>query len=337
MSEPQGSGETALVIPAHNAKHTIGPCLDAVVPLLGRELSEIVVVDDGSTDRTAQIAARYPVQVVRGEGEGPSAARNRGWRATSAERVWFVDADCVAAIDALPQLVEVLEASDCAGVGGSYANASPDSWLASLIDDEIALRHDAMSERVDYLATFNVLYRRSALDKVGGFDETLIRAEDVDLAWRLLAADETLRFVRESRVAHFHERRLWPYLRTQAANGYWRAWLYGTHPEHAGGDSYSGWTDHLQPPLALVAAAAFCSTPWLATAGIAAAAALATAALQWPIAMRLGERRGALAALRFGAVGCARSLARGLGLALGTIAVGYDRWNRRSRSFAANR
>ena len=313
--------DVALVIPAHNAEHTLEPCLAAVVPLLDRELREIIVVNDGSSDRTPEIAARHPVRLVHGSGEGPGAARNRGWRETEAALVWFVDADCVAEPDALPRLRGVLEATGCAGIGGTYTNRSPDSLLATLIDEEIAARHREMGERVDYLATFNVLYRREALDKVGGFDEKLARAEDVDLAWRVLGAGGVLRFERTSRVAHFHERRLWPYLKTQAANGYWRTRLYAAHPGRAGGDSYSGWLDHLPPALALAALGGLALAPLLGSIAPPLLAALLATALHAPLARRIGRARGPRHALAFAALAAARSLARGLGLAVGAAAL----------------
>lgn len=316
-----GATDVTLVIPAHNAESTLEPCLAAVVPLLERELSEIVVVNDGSCDRTPEIAARFPVRLIHGSGEGPGAARNRGWRTSDAGLIWFVDADCVAESDALPRLRAMLEASECAGVGGTYTNGSPDSLLATLIDEEIAVRHRKMGERVDYLATFNVLYRRDALEKVGGFDEQLARAEDVDLAWRVLRAGGELRFERDSRVAHFHERRLGSYLSTQAANGYWRAWLYGAHPQRAGGDSYSGWLDHLPPALALVALGGLALAPLIGSSSPALGAALLATALHAPLALRIGQSHGPRHGVAFALLGAARSLARGLGLAAGAIAL----------------
>ena len=324
--------DVALVIPARNAERTLDACLRAVVPLLDRELREIVVVDDGSTDATAAIAARFPVRVVHGSGEGPSRARNLGWRTTAAELVWFVDADCVAEAGALPPLLELIERTGCAGAGGTYTNASPESWLATAIDDEIAVRHAAMVESVDYLATFDVMYRREVLEKVGGFDESLVRAEDVDLAWRILAAGGELRFTPRSRVAHFHEERVLPYLRTQAANGYWRTWLYASHPEHAGGDSYSSWVDHMPPVLALAALGAAALAPWWPTAGLAGLAAASTAALQWPMARDLSARRNPSHGAAFAVLATARALARGLGLALGAGAVAWHRLHHRTQT-----
>lgn len=74
--------DVTLVIPGRNAAATVRACLDSVVPLLeSGQLTEIIFVNDGSTDGTEAIVAEYPVRQLQGAGEGPGAARNRGWRA----------------------------------------------------------------------------------------------------------------------------------------------------------------------------------------------------------------------------------------------------------------
>src|SRR6056297_2753122 len=124
-------------------------------------LKEIIFVDDGSTDSTAEIASRYPVRIIQGTGQGPGAARNLGWQAADSELIWFIDSDCVAEPDALEQLLRHMNDPQVAGVGGSYANLYPDSLVATLIHEEIVARHRRMKREVDFLGGFNVLYRRS--------------------------------------------------------------------------------------------------------------------------------------------------------------------------------
>ena len=92
----------SLVVPGRNAAATLRPCLESVVPLQeSGELREILFVDDGSTDDTAELVRRYPVRSIASPGRGPGAARNLGWRAASSPWVWFIDSDCVAEPDAL--------------------------------------------------------------------------------------------------------------------------------------------------------------------------------------------------------------------------------------------
>jgi cellulose synthase/poly-beta-1,6-N-acetylglucosamine synthase-like glycosyltransferase len=334
MSEPESPSSTdrvSLVIPAKNAASTLRPCLDAVAPLVAEgALEEILLVDDGSTDDTAAIAAEYPVRVLRTGGIGRGGARNLGWREVRSPLIWFIDSDCVAEPDALALLRPPMADPKVAAVGGSYGNMRPESLIACLIHEEIVERHRVMPSEVDFLATFNVLYRRSVLAAVGGFNERYLRAQDAELAFRVKAHGETLRFEARSRVKHFHSRSLPGYLRAQRHQGYWRVWLYFDYPGRAGGDAYSGGTDHIQPPLAMVVlgclplAAApllFPAVPWLGAALPALAATAALAASQIPMTTRLVRATGQTRYLLFAPFSFLRAFYRGIGMTHGVLAV----------------
>jgi len=296
------------------------------MPLRARgELAEIVFVDDGSTDDTRAIVAEFPVTVVAGEGRGPGAARNLGWRAAAQELIWFIDSDCVAEPDALARLVACMADPRVGGAGGSYGNMVPDSLLACLIHEEIVARHATMPARVNYLATFNVVYRRSVLMQVGGFDERFVTAEDCELSWRILAEGCELAFDPASQVRHFHPARWRPYLRTQRRHGYYRALLYMTHPQYAHGDAYSGFVDHVQPPLALMVLATlpllfFARAWWIPVVG-----AVCLLAAQAPIMLRLMRRTRQAKYAAFAPMGFVRAFWRGVGLAHGTLAAVFRR------------
>lgn len=313
-----------LVIPGRNCARTIRACLSAAVSLMQRDgspLTEIIFVDDGSTDETAQIVAEFPVRCVPGDGRGPGAARNIGWRAAGAPLVWFVDSDCVAEPDALDLLLPHLDDPTVGGVGGSYGTMTADSLLACLIHEEIIERHRAMPTRVNFLATFNVIYRRHVLEEIGGFDEQFLKGQDAELAFRVIEAGYELRFEFASRVRHFHPTHWRSYLRTQRQQGYWRAWLHLSHGGHAMGDSYSSLVDHAQPPLAVLALA---SLPLVAVRGglwmpIGFVAMLIAA--QVPLTLRLVRRLGRPRYLWFGVMSFIRAFWRGIGLAQGVLGV----------------
>jgi len=312
--------DVSLVIPGRNVAGTIRRCLDAVAPLLGRgELREIIFVDDGSTDAAAGIVAEYPVTPLRVDGLGPGGARNAGWRAASGDAVWFIDADCVAEEGSLAALVRLLDGPEVAGVGGSYANAREDSLLACLIHEEILQRHASMSGRV--------VYRRQALDQVGGFDERNFNAarapgaEDADLSYRICDLGYTLRFARDSRVGHFHSTRLRSYLRSQRLHGRWGVGLYYRHPGRARRNSYSSWIDHLQPPLAATTVFALPSLLFAETRWIAPLLIGCLAALHAPMALRLMARTRQWRYAMFVPMGMARAAARGLGMIYGVVGL----------------
>ncbi|MDD9945436.1 MAG: glycosyltransferase [Myxococcales bacterium] len=328
MSNCPEDDPVSLVIPAHNEAEVIGACLDAAVPLKRRgQLAEVIVVDDGSTDATAGIIQRYPeVTYIRGPGGGPGAARNLGYRAASSPLVWFVDADCVVEPDALSLLRPHMLDPRVGGVSGSYGNMREHSLLACLIHEEIVARHANMATDVNFLATFNVLYRRCALEEVGGFDERFRKAQDAELAFRVRRAGYRLHFEMRSRVRHFHEDSLSTYLGVQRKQGYWRMWLYEKHPERMGGDSYSDMFDHVQPPLAVLSLACLPLGP-LSLLSIPATLALAAAPL--PMTLRLLRRTADPRQLAYAPFSVVRAYARGVGLAEGAASVLGARLRRR--------
>ncbi len=339
--------DVCLVIPGRDCARTLAACLDSVVPLLEQgQLREVIFVDDGSRDESATIAKRYPVRVLESGGKGPGAARNLGYRATRCELVWFVDSDCVIEAGALERLRARMQRLESALVGGSYANACPTSWTARMIHEEMVLRHRRMGERVTFAITANLLCRREVLDRLGGFDETLKLAQDLDLAYRVLAAGHTVGFDAESRVAHHHETRFLGYLKKQARQGYWRMHLYKKHPERAAGDSYSGLVDYAQPPLAVlgVTSALFgvlclplapsLSGPLLA---VAAGACGATVLLQLPMAAALRETLGRVDQASYVAFGSLRAVARGVGMVAGVARLGREISSFAARKSSASR
>lgn len=323
----------SLVIPGRNCQRTIAACLDAVVPLLADgQLQEIIFVDDGSTDDTASIVRRYPVTSVQGQGGGAGAARNLGWRAAKGDWIWFIDSDCVAQPDALAILLKERTDDRIAGIGGSYTNLVAESLVARLIHEEIVARHDRMKPEVNFLATFNVLYRRSSLEKVGGFDECryngpgVAAAEDAELAFRLVKAGYRLRFNATSRVGHFHPTKYYPYLRVQQRHGFYRVRLYLDYPQRTQGDSYSGFVDHVQPPLAMLTLACL---PLLAIPTLYWAPLLLVLVLvflQLPMTFRLISRCRSLAYAAFIPFGFLRAFWRGWGMTMSVFDYLGHRW-----------
>ncbi|MFH1417328.1 MAG: glycosyltransferase [Planctomycetota bacterium] len=315
----------SLVIPGRDCARTIRQCLGSVVPLLEQPdclLTEIIFVDDGSTDGTREIVGEFPVTLLDGVGRGAGAARNLGWRTANHALIWFIDSDCVAEPDALARLLPDMSDKQVGGVGGSYGNMAADSLLGCLIHEEIVERHRAMPKRVNFLATFNVLYRRSILEQIGGFDERFLKGQDAELAFRVMEAGYELRFEIDSRVKHFHPTRLWSYLRTQRQQGYWRVWLHLRHHGHSRGDSYSSLLDHVQPPLAVLAVAALplMLVPSSYFRWIAPVLLLLLGSASIPMTLRLLARLREPRYLLYAVMSFVRAFWRGLGMVHGTLA-----------------
>jgi glycosyltransferase involved in cell wall biosynthesis len=247
----------SVIIPAYNAAGTIGKTLEACLKLEYPD-REIIVVDDGSRDDTPAIVSAFgpSIRLIRQPNGGPASARNAGWRASSGAICFFTDSDCIPEPDALSACARHFADPAVGGVGGTYGIANPEVLLARLIHEEIVYRHSFMTREVDFLGSFNCAYRKSALERAGGFNEeyTTASGEDNDLSYRIRKDGWKLVFDRASVVAHFHETSVRQYLRRQANHGVWRVKLYAKHRDMMKGDKYAGPTDLVQPPLALALA-----------------------------------------------------------------------------------
>lgn len=317
--------DVSLVIPGRNCAATLDACLGSVVPLRDAgQLAEIIFVDDGSTDDTRAIAERYGVTIIAGTGQGPGAARNLGWRKATSELVWFIDSDCVADPEALAKLRPHLDDAEVGAVSGTYGNANTHSLLACLIHEEIVARHATMGIEVDFLATFNVLYRRSVLLELDGFDERYLKAQDAELSFRARDAGHRLHFEHESVVDHHHDQRWRSYLRTQRQQGYWRVWLHFEHPGRGGHNSYSNVLDHLQPVVAmaclgLLPALAFPYARWAPVTLL-----VVLLLMQVPMTLTL-VKRGGLRFTMFAFMSSVRAFWRGIGMSLGVLRYMFGR------------
>jgi hypothetical protein len=187
----------SVVIPAFNAQDYLEECLNSVLAQTGVTL-EVAVVDDGSTDRTVEIASRFPgVTCVRTAHHGPAAARNAGIAATTAPLIAFIDADDVWPPDKLSMQADMLRQHPAAAMAfgdcRQFDRHGPRErtefeangfgrarWSTALVADAyISLLQE------NFITTGSVLMRRDALQCVGGFSEDLRLVEDLELWLRI--------------------------------------------------------------------------------------------------------------------------------------------------------
>jgi mycofactocin system glycosyltransferase len=212
---------TAVVIPVLNDQ----PGLDATLAALDSGV-EVIVVDDGSAPPMVASRARVIRRAARG---GPAAARNSGWRSTGADLIAFVDAGCApspGALDILtahfadlglaaaaPRIQVVIEPGTPAALARYERKRSP-------LDMGSTPASVGPGASVSYLPSTALVVRRSDLEALDGFDESMRFGEDVDLIWRLRAGGR--RVVYDPAAAATH-----------AARPTWTRWLrqrydYGT-------------------------------------------------------------------------------------------------------------
>lgn len=327
MSSP----DVSVVIAAYDAERTLPAALAGCRAQDFAGAVEIVVVDDGSRDRTRELADAAGVRVVTQPNSGPAAARNRGWREARAPVVLFTDSDCVPRPDWVRRLAGAID-DTYAVAGGSYGIANRGRPLAEAIQAEIAWRHSRLPESVEFAGSFNLGARRDALEAVGGFDEAFPApsGEDNDLSYRLRDAGYAIRFVPEALVDHHHPEELGRYLREQSRHGYWRVFLYGTHPARARGDGYAGPLDFAPPPLAVLSVAFLGAALFRPAAAAFAFLCFALVlALSSGLALRVARHARSSDALALAPIAALRAYARGWGMTKGVFALLLGRGRRR--------
>jgi cellulose synthase/poly-beta-1,6-N-acetylglucosamine synthase-like glycosyltransferase len=204
----------SIIVPAFNEEAVIGECVDSLLNLdYPQQLLEIIVIDDASTDTTSKILSGYSrIQVLRGGHQGPSAARNRALKLAKGEFIAFTDADCIVPPEWLKQLMRGFESNLIAGVGGIQKprqDASPMELLVDKVFNGLGFvatysRKKQQLGLIDHNASCNVIYRKSVLVELGGFDEALWPGEDVELDYRIIKAG--YRLVQNPNAAVWHKR-----------------------------------------------------------------------------------------------------------------------------------
>ena len=198
---PTDEPRVCVVVPARNATETLGRTLTSLAAQDLSERFEVVVVDDGSDDGTAELARTAPGNVrVISEGRlGAAEARNRGVAASRSPLIAFTDADCFPTADWLRRGVAALTGSDLV-----QGRVTPDPTVPlGPFDRTIWVE----SERGFY-ETANLFVRRDLFERLGGFEEWLdtgsekLLAEDVWFGWRVVRSGARTRFADDAVVHH---------------------------------------------------------------------------------------------------------------------------------------
>ena len=196
----------SFVIPVRNDAQRLSRCLDSILANdYPRELIEIIVIDNGSTDGSAGVARERGAIVLCSASGSVAELRNRGARAALGSVIAFVDADHQIEPPWIDTAVAILSDPAIAATGAAYLAEPYANWVQLQYDrlrDRPATRQD-----VAWLGSGNLAIKRSSFESVGGFNGQLTACEDVDLCNRLLGAGHRIVADPGLRSVHFGDPR----------------------------------------------------------------------------------------------------------------------------------
>jgi glycosyltransferase involved in cell wall biosynthesis len=214
LGEGSGIGRplVSVVIPVFDAAGPLADCLRALaLQTLERARFEVIVIDNGSSDRSRQAAAEAGAIVVGESRPGSYAARNRGLSLTRADVVAFTDADCEPDPRWLERGLGHVQREPDTVVAGRIAFRPSDRTRPTAVEryeQFTALQQRRFVEQGGFGATANLFVPRRVFDRVGLFDATLKSGGDVEWCQRATAAGYRLRYADEVTVSH-PPRRTW--------------------------------------------------------------------------------------------------------------------------------
>lgn len=244
----------SVVVCAYDAERTLAACLESLRDCAYPSY-EVIVVNDGSTDATGEIAHRYEgdrIRVIDQPNRGLSAARNVGLAAARGEIVAYTDSDCVVDRDWLTYLAYKLREGFVA-VGGPNFPPPEDALVPSAVavapgGPTHVLMNDDVAE---HIPGCNMAFVKPKLQEIGGFDVAFTAAgDDVDLCWRLQNAGYTIGFSPAAVVWHFRRNTVRAYLKQQMGYGKAEALLFFKHPLRFNALGQSRWLGRIYGDLA---------------------------------------------------------------------------------------
>src|ERR1700723_333860 len=313
----------SIVIPTFNGGSRIGNCLDSLVKQMTDRDVEILVVDDGSTDNTADVVRGYSsVRLISQANAGPATARNHGAMEAQGAILLFTDDDCVPMPDWLEAMLGPFNDPEVVGAKGVYRTHQK-SLAARFVQIEYEDKYRLMASlpSIDFIDTYSAGFRRERFLEMAGYDTSfpVACAEDIELSYRMSTRGWKMRFAPNAIVYHTHPDTLWRYLKKKYKFAFWRMLAVRKNPSKALKDSHTPQLMKLQllfaPALLVAVAFDVAMRPAVPMSGVALAAFVVSTL---PFALR-ALAKDAVIGLFSPALLAARSCVQLVGVAAGVV------------------
>jgi GT2 family glycosyltransferase len=314
----------SVIIPVHNGASRICRCLDALKnQTIGRDV-EIIVVNDGSSDNTAEvIRMQHPwVRLLNQNNAGPAAARNRGAAEATGSIIMFTDDDCEPAPEWLDAMLQPFSDSEVVGTKGAYRTRQP-QVMARFVQTEYEDKYRLMARHanIDFIDTYSAAFRREKFQEMNGYDTQfpVACAEDIELSYRMAARGWIMKFVPGAIVYHQHPDSFLGYAKKKFKFAFWRVLAVRKNPQKAIKDTHTPQLMKLQmlfgPALAGCAVLDVILKPAVPISVVVIAAFMMTCI---PFSLRVAKKDPIVGAISPGVL-AVRSCAQFLGVASGII------------------
>ena len=233
----------SVVVCTYNGSRTIRDCLEGLLRLEYPNF-EVIVVNDGSTDETADIVEQYGFRLISTKNHGLSCARNTGLEAATGEIVAYLDDDAYPDPHWLTYLAATFMRTTHAGVGGPNLAPAGDGPIAECIAHAPGGPvHVLLSDQeAEHIPGCNMAFRKAALQAIRGFDPQFrIAGDDVDVCWRLQQRGWTLGFHPAAMVWHHRRNSVRAYWKQQINYGKAEALLERKWPEKYNAAGHLTW------------------------------------------------------------------------------------------------
>jgi len=174
----------SIIIPAFNEEKILPLCLQSINELdYPKNRFEVLVIDNGSTDHTGEIARFYSARLIVNDRERVSGLRNIGALASNGQILAFVDADCIVSNEWLEEGVKYYNDINIAAWGAPPILPKGSTWVQRTWF--IVRQKQKDMQEVDWLESMNLFVRREDFIRIGGFNQDLVTCEDVDFCYRI--------------------------------------------------------------------------------------------------------------------------------------------------------
>lgn len=189
------------VVPVRNDAVRLGQCLASIAANDRRDAYDIVVADNGSTDNSVEVARKAGAEVVELPRVNVAQMRNTAATRATGDLLAFVDADHLLDGHWIDAALDIFRDATVTAAGAHYTSPPNANWVQRAYDRFRPKQHGLHD--TDWLGSGNLIVRREAFRRVGGFDASLETCEDVDLCNRLRL--EGLRLVGDDRLRSVHQ------------------------------------------------------------------------------------------------------------------------------------